>query len=198
MKALKLLRPALWTLAFFIATTALYSLAVTGLGAALFPQRAGGSLVPGDGKPRGSFLIGQDSVRPDRFHGRPSAVGYDPEAGGASNLGPTSSALASQIAARRAALVAENGAGEPPEDLLLASASGLDPEISPRAALYQVPRVAASLGLGADGEAEIRALVAARAKGRPLGFLGEPRVNVLELNLALERLYGARHAAQGR
>jgi K+-transporting ATPase ATPase C chain len=185
-------RPALVTLAFFALATLVYSLAVTGLGAALFPRQAGGSLVVEAGEVRGSSLLGQDFSRADRFHGRPSAVAYDPASGGASNLGPASAALAQSVAARRAALLAENGAGsgEPPEELLLASASGLDPDISPAAALYQAPRVARALGLGSSGEASLAALVRSQTRGRVLGFMGEPRVNVLALNLSLEGLYG--------
>lgn len=192
MKPSSLVKPAFYSLVFFVAATVLYSLAVTGIGAAFFPMEAGGSLVVESGVVRGSYLIGQSFERPDRFHGRPSAVGYDPQASGASNLGPTSAALATKVAERRAALVAENGAGagEPPEDLLFASGSGLDPDISPRAALYQVPRIAASLGLGRVEEEKLAALVEARTKRRTLLFMGEPRVNVLELNLDLERLYG--------
>ena len=192
MKLSAFVRPALASLVFFALVTALYSLAVTGLGAALFPRQAGGSLVVEAGKVRGSSLLGQDFARADRFHGRPSAVSYDPASGGASNLGPTSAVLAQSVAARRAALLAENGAGsgEPPDELLLASASGLDPDISPQAALYQAPRIARALGLGSSGEASLEALVKSEAKGRSLGFMGEPRVNVLALNLCLERLYG--------
>ena len=192
MKLSALVRPALCSLAFFALVTALYSGAVTGLGAALFPRQAGGSLIVEAGKVRGSSLLGQDFARADRFHGRPSAVAYDPAVGGASNLGPTSAALAQGVAKRRAALLAENGAGsgEPPDELLLASASGLDPDISPQAALYQAPRIARALGLGSSGEASLEALVKSEAKGRSLGFMGEPRVNVLALNLELERLYG--------
>jgi potassium-transporting ATPase KdpC subunit len=192
MKKSAFARPALMSLAFFALATALYSLAVTGLGAALFPRQAGGSLVVEAGAIRGSSLLGQAFSRADRFHGRPSAVAYDPASGGASNLGPTSAALAQSVAARRAALLAENGAssGEPPDELLLASGSGLDPDISPQAALYQAPRVARALGLGSAGAASLEALVRSRTEGRGLGFMGEPRVNVLALNLELERLYG--------
>ncbi len=190
---MKLLRPAACALGFFVVATALYTIVTAGLGNLLFPREAGGSLIVEGGKIRGSALLGQGFSRPDRFHGRPSAVDYDAAASGASNLGPTSATLSFQIEERWKALVAENGetiAGGRPSELLLASGSGLDPHLSPQAALYQVPRVAKALRLGPDGERDLAALVASMTEGRTFGLLGEARVNVLELNLELGRRYG--------
>lgn len=194
---MKILRPAFAALgAFTLGTGILYTLAVCGLARLAFPARAAGSLVRLDegGEVRGSALLGQAFSRPDRFHGRPSASAYDPAAGAPSQLGPTSSALAGLIAARRAAIEAENpDTGEPPAELLLASGSGLDPQIGPAAALFQVPRIAAALraaGAPAEVDSSLRALVASLTKGRTLGILGEPRVSVLDLNLVLERRFG--------
>lgn len=165
-----------------------YPLAMTAASQLLFPRRANGSLVVVDGKVVGSELIGQSFSGPRWFHGRPSAAGagYDALQSGPSNLGPTSKALMDRVAASVAAERAASGnAGAAPGDLVTASASGLDPDLSPAAALWQVPAVARARGLD---EAKVRALVESSVVGRTFGVLGEPRVNLLALNLALERL----------
>lgn len=163
-----------------------YPLGMTGLGQALFPHQAQGSILrDAAGKPVGSALVGQRFEGPRWFHGRVSAIGYKAEASGASNLGPTSRALAERVAKDAAAARrAEPGAGALPVDLYTESASGLDPHVTPAAARLQAPRVAAARGLP---EARVLALVAGATEGRDFGLFGEPRVNVLKLNLALER-----------
>ncbi|HVO00114.1 MAG TPA: potassium-transporting ATPase subunit KdpC [Steroidobacteraceae bacterium] len=165
-----------------------YPLAVTGIAGLLFPAQAAGSLVYAGGKPIGSRLIGQNFAAPKYFWGRPSATTprpYDATASTGSNLGPLNPALIERIRdSARSLQQADPGNREPiPVDLVTSSASGLDPDISLAAALYQVPRVARARGLPAE---EVRQLVRAHGRGRALGFLGEPRVNVLELNLALD------------
>ena len=163
----------------------LYPLAVTGAAKLLFPNPASGSLVIASGKIVGSKLIGQPFVSPIYFHPRPSAAGsgYDSIASGGSNLGPTNHALADRIKSDAAALHAENPHAPIPADLLTTSASGLDPDISPEAADFQIPRVAKARSIS---ESELRSLVQAHTIHRQFGFLGEPRINVLELNLALD------------
>jgi K+-transporting ATPase ATPase C chain len=183
------LRPALVLFVLLSLITGLvYPLVVTGLGQAMFPAQAGGSLVLRDGTLLGSTLIGQNFSQPRYFWGRPSATSGKPEDAansGGSNLGPLNPALTDAVKARIAALrAADPGNLAPvPVDLVTASASGLDPEISLAAARYQVARVARARGLPL---AAVQSLVAAHAQGRWLGFLGEPRVNVLALNLALD------------
>jgi len=167
-----------------------YPLLVTGLAQAVFPVQANGSLLAKDGKPIGSALIGQPFTASKYFWGRPSATApqaYNGTASNGSNLGPTNPALADAVRQRIAALqAADPGNTAPiPVDLVTASGSGLDPEISPAAAQYQLARVARARGLPL---AEVQALVARCTRGRQLGVLGEPRVNVLELNLALDAL----------
>ena len=162
-----------------------YPLAVTGLAGLLFPRQAAGSLIVRDGKVVGSSLLGQPFDAPGLFHSRPSAAGsgYDPMASGGTNLGPTSRKLVvDQIGAAAKAVAAENPGVPIPVDLVTSSGSGLDPHITPAAAAIQVPRVARETGLP---EADVRRLVARHTEGRQWGFLGEPRVNVLELNLEL-------------
>ena len=180
------------TVVTLVLTGIIYPLAMTGAAQVLFPSRAHGSLVRDEkGKVVGSRLIGQAFTNPAYIQSRPSAAGsgYDAGASSGSNFGPTSRKLADRAAADEKRLIAENpDAGRPiPADLLTASASGLDPHISPAAAIWQVPRVARARNVAPD---RIRAVVEAHIEGRELGFLGEPRVNVLELNLALDRQFG--------
>jgi K+-transporting ATPase ATPase C chain len=180
-----------------IVTGVIYPLAVTGVGALLFPRAAGGSLIERQGRTVGSRLIGQPFDDPRYFWGRPSATGpvaYDAAASSGSNLGPTNPAKFEAVRARVEALrAADPGQTAPiPIDLVTAAGSGLDPDISPAAAAFQVPRVARSRGLD---EADVRRLVAAATRERDLGLLGEPRVNVLALNLALDERDAAKPAA---
>lgn len=164
----------------------IYPFVVTGLAQILFKDKAQGSLIIKDGQVIGSRLIGQPFQGPGYFHSRPSAAGngYDATASGGTNLGPTSKKLIEeQISARAKALHAENPKAPIPVDLVTSSASGLDPHITPAAAAFQVPRVARERGMS---EAEVRRLVREHTEGRQFGLLGEPRVNVLELNLALD------------
>lgn len=195
---LRQLRPAiLLTLLLTLMAGILYPLAVTGVAQALFPSQANGSLIYVNGKPVGSKLVGQYWTQPQYFHGRPSATlnlqgthaPYEADNSGGSNLGPTNKVLVQTVQQRIAALKAENPDVPPgtpiPADLVTASASGLDPDISVAAAYYQMPRVAKARGLS---QATVRALVDAHITGRFLGLFGEPRVNVLELNLALDAL----------
>jgi K+-transporting ATPase ATPase C chain len=187
-----LVRPALTLLTLFtLLTGAAYPTLVTGVAQALSPKRANGSLVVVGGRTVGSELIGQPFTSPGHFWGRPSALPgpYDARTSGGSNLGPSNPALAAAVAERVAALrAADPGNRAPvPVDLVTASASGLDPDLSPAAALWQVPRVARSRGLP---EPAVRALVEAMIEERPLGMLGAPRVNVLRLNLALDATAG--------
>ncbi len=187
-------RSALVLLVTMTALTGLaYPLGVTAVARLAFPEQAGGSLIARDGHVVGSELIGQAFTRPGYFHGRPSAAGegYDAANSGGSNLAPSSAKLAETVAARVAALKAENPGetGPVPADLVTASASGLDPDISPAGAAWQVARVAAARGVS---PAEVQALVARHTLGREFGLLGEPRVNVLKLNLALDERFPMR------
>ena len=187
----KLLRQSILLLLLLTVVTGVaYPLLVTGVAQVLFPRQGNGSLIMKDGKAVGSTLIGQEFSDPKYFWGRLSATTPNPYNGGSSsgsNLGPTNPALTEAAKKRIAALrAADPGNTAPvPVDLVTASGSGLDPEISPAAAQYQVARVARLRGLST---AQVAALVAAHTRGRQLGVLGEPRVNVLQLNLALDAL----------
>jgi K+-transporting ATPase ATPase C chain len=186
------LRPAiLLTLVLCIVTGVLYPGAVTVVAQLLFPRQANGSLVTVNGHVVGSTLIGQPFTQPYYFHPRPSAAGngYDATASGGTNKGPTDRKLAdSLIAPRIDSVVALDGGkkGSIPSDMVTASASGLDPDISPANAALQVARVAHARGLADD---QVRALLAQHTEGRQFGIFGEPRVNVLELNLALDHAF---------
>lgn len=172
-----------------IVTGIAYPLAVTGLDQLIFSKQANGSLVYQEGKPVGSALIGQNFSDPRYFHGRPSAAGkngYDATSSGGSNLGPTNKAFLASVAERANQVRQENGLAPNapvPSDLITASASGLDPDITPQAAKIQVARVAKARNLS---ERKVQALVNQYTERRQFGFLGEPRVNVLELNMALD------------
>ena len=172
-----------------VVTTALlgvaYPLVITGIAQVVFPEQANGQLIERDGKVIGSRIIGQGFSSPGYFHSRPSAAGtgYDAANSGGSNLGPTNKKLIEAVKANVEAARKENPSAPVPVDLVTTSASGFDPDITPANADFQVPRVARERGMS---EADVRQLVAEHTEGRQLGFFGEARVNVLELNLALD------------
>jgi K+-transporting ATPase ATPase C chain len=196
---LREIRPAIvLVIALTVITGLAYPLAMTGIAGVLFPNQAQGSLIERDGKVVGSVLIGQEFTSENYFHGRPSAttapdpqdstktvpVPYNAANSGGSNLGPTNKALIERVQGDLEKLKQENPSAQVSTDLVTTSGSGLDPHISPEAALFQVPRVAKARSLPED---RIRQLVQEYTEGRFLGLLGEPRVNVLELKLALDR-----------
>jgi K+-transporting ATPase ATPase C chain len=185
---------SIWmTLATTVLLGLIYPLVVTGLAQLLYPRQANGDLIrQPDGTVVGSSLLGQPFTSPGYFRSRPSAAGpagYDPMASGGSNLGPTNKALIDRVSGSVQSLSAENVGAAIPVDLATASGSGLDPHISPASAEFQVPRVARERAMK---EEEVHALVAKHTEQRQFGFLGEPRVNVLELNLELNATHPLR------
>lgn len=183
------IRPALVLLAFFtLITGLLYPLAMTGIGQSLFPKQAGGSLIEQDGKVIGSSLIAQNFTQPQYFLPRPSAAGkdgYDATSSSGSNLAPTAKALVERVAGDTEAYKGRDGSAAAPVDAVTTSGSGLDPHISPANAARQVPRVAEARGLTI---ADVQSLVEAHTERPWLGFLGQPGVNVLTLNIALDKM----------
>lgn len=187
-----LIRAVLMTIATTLLLGLVYPLVVTGIAQAIFPKQANGLLIQKDGKPVGSRIIGQGFSGPAYFHSRPSAAGngYDAANSGGSNLGPTNQKLIDRVKGDVTSAETDNPGTPVPIDLVTTSASGFDPHITPAAAEFQVPRVARERGMSQD---QIRQLVTKHTEGRQFGLLGEPRVNVLELNLDLDL---ARHLSR--
>ena len=191
---LAVLRPAIVSTIFFTLLLGVaYPLAVTGVGQALFPWQAGGSLVRSGGQVVGSALLGQNFARPEYLHPRPSAAGtngYDASASSGSNLGPLNPDLIKREGDTAKTLGADRPGAPVPADALTTSASGLDPHITPDYAAFQVARLAQARGVKAS---QIEAVIAANTEGRTFGILGQPHVNVLKVNLALDARYPVRH-----
>ncbi len=192
-----LITSVLMTIASTVLLGIIYPLVVTGLAQLFFKDKANGQLITQNGKVVGSRIIGQAFVGPGYFHSRPSAAGngYDAANSNGSQLGPTNQHLIDRVKTDVATNQADNPGQPVPVDLVTTSASGLDPDISPAAAAFQVPRVAKERGIAGG---ELQRLVAAHTEARQLGFLGEPRVNVLELNLELDQRYPLRRQAEAR
>jgi potassium-transporting ATPase KdpC subunit len=183
-----LVTAVLMTTATTILLGIIYPLVVTGIAQVLFPKKANGQLIEANGKMIGARIIAQAFTAPGYFHPRPSAVGYNPTNSNGSQLGPTNQKLIDRVKGDVATAQAENPRASVPIDLVTASASGLDPEITPASAAFQLPRVAKARGIN---EAQLRDLISKHTEGRQWGFLGEPRVNVLELNLELDKHFPA-------
>lgn len=190
---LSLLRPALASVGLFTLLLGLaYPLAITGVAQAAFPQQADGSLIVRDGRIVGSALVGQAFTSARYLQGRPSAVDYDATGSGASNLGPLNPDLIAETSERAGAWRAATGSADVPADAVTASASGLDPHISPANALAQARRIAETRGADID---QVRAVIANHVEGRTFGVLGQPRVNVLQANLALDAAFAPEQPA---